>query len=136
MRGRPSKYTPELVAKARAYVDDWAPTEDELIPSHVSLARYLRVNTDTLYDWAKQEDKRAFSDILRDCMDLQQEVLINKGLGKVFDSGLTKLVLGKHGYHDKMDNTHSGPNGGPIKTINADMSAEEATKTYEDMMKG
>ena len=54
----------------------------------------------------------------------------------MFDSGLTKLVLGKHGYHDKMDNTHSGPNGGPIKTINADMSAEEATKTYEDMMKG
>ena len=91
MRGRPSKYTPELVAKARAYVDDWAPTEDELIPSHVSLARYLRVNTDTLYDWAKQEDKRAFSDILRDCMDLQQEVLINKGLGKSVRFGAHKI---------------------------------------------
>ena len=71
----------------------------------------------TLYDWEKDENKAEFSKILRRCMDKQQQVLINKGLGKVFDSGLTKLVLGKHGYHDKQDQTHSAPGGGPIQTI-------------------
>lgn len=116
--GRPTKYTPELVQKARDWVDNWKPTESVLIPSHVSLARYLGVASDTLYDWAKQEEKAEFSVILKNCMDRQQEVLINQGLGKQFDSGITKLVLGKHGFQDKTSNEHTGKDGNPIQTDN------------------
>jgi len=28
---------------------------------------------------------------------------VNKGLNNTFNSAITKLVLGKHGFHDKMD---------------------------------
>jgi len=115
--GRPTKYTPEIVEKARAWVHNWKPTEGIIIPSHVSLALYLGIASKTLYTWGSEEGKEEFSQILGECMDLQQQVLINQGLGKVFDSGITKLVLGKHGFHDKQDNTHSAPGGGPIQTI-------------------
>jgi len=120
--GRPSKYTPELVEKARAYVHDWAPTEDELIPSHVGLALHLGVASRTLYAWEEEEDKEEFSQILRECMDKQQQVLINKGLGKQFDSGITKLVLGKHGFQDKVQ-----------QDINAGVSIVSATPEDEQI---
>jgi hypothetical protein len=29
--------------------------------------------------------------------------LVNKGLNNTFNAAITKLVLGKHGFHDKMD---------------------------------
>jgi hypothetical protein len=36
-------------------------------------------------------------------MQVQQKTLVNKGLNNTFNSAITKLVLGKHGFHDKMD---------------------------------
>ena len=34
---------------------------------------------------------------------LQRLVLLNKGLTGEFNSNITKLVLGKHGFHDKRE---------------------------------
>ena len=34
------------------------------------------------------------------------------------------------GLRDKQDHTLSGPGGGPIETINREMTAEEAAKIY------
>jgi hypothetical protein len=39
--------------------------------------------------------------------------LIAKGLSGDFNSAIAKLVLGKHGYHDRVEST--GADGGPIQ---------------------
>ena len=100
--GRPTKYTPELIEKAHSYIANWR-TLGDMIPSNEALARYLEINRDTLYDWAKQEEKQEFSDILDEINSLQRSELINNGLSGDFNAAITKLVLGKHGFSDKVD---------------------------------
>jgi len=108
--GRPSKYTPELVAEAKRYLDQYA-EEGDMIPSVAGLAVLLGVRRETCHVWAKEEGKEEFSNILGEILAKQERVLINKGLSGEFNSNITKLVLGKHGYHDKTDNTHGGAVG-------------------------
>ena len=98
---RPTKWNKELEEKARAYIHDYEMYGD-MIPSIEGMAVHLGLHRDTLYDWAKQKDK-GFSDILRLTIQNQERTLLNKGLNNTFNSAITKLVLGKHGYHDKME---------------------------------
>ena len=105
--GRPTKYTPELMEKAKSYLDDYE-HHGAQFPSHIGLALYLDINTDTIYDWAKQESKKAFSDILAKILQTQHEMLIGHGISGDFNSNITKLVLGKHGYSEKHSQEHSG----------------------------
>lgn len=116
--GRPTKWSKELEAKAWDYIDTWNSEYGHTIPSIQGLAVELKIGTSTIYDWAEVEGKQQqgqFSDILPAIMDKQHLVLIDKGLLKDFDSGITKLVLGKHGYHAKEDREISGPGGKPIE---------------------
>ena len=98
--GRPTLYTDELLDKARAYLTDYIMYED-MIPSIASLSLVLGVDRSTLYAWEKEH--KEFSYILSDIKAKQEKVLISKGLSGDFNSAITKLVLGKHGYHDKQD---------------------------------
>ena len=98
---RPTKWSKEIEEKAVAYITNYA-TYGDMIPSIEGMAEHLGLHRDTLYDWARQESKE-FSDILGRCMQVQQKTLVNKGLNNTFNSAITKLVLGKHGFHDKMD---------------------------------
>lgn len=100
--GRPTKYTPELLDMAENYLKNWE-SEGRFIPSNLTLARILGIGTSTLYDWANDKDKKRFSDILERINDLQHEVLLNNGLSGEFNSTITKLVLGKHGYSEKQE---------------------------------
>jgi len=110
---RPTKYNDEMVAKAWEYLDNYL-EHDDLIPSAVGLAVALNVDESTIYAWAKDEDKE-FSKILGACKAKQQKVLLKGGLSGEMNSAIVKLVLGKHGYHDKQDNTHAGTDGGPVQ---------------------
>lgn len=101
--GRPTKYTPELVAKAKYYLNNYKEYED-VIPQIAGLAITLDISRDTVYDWAKDEDKREFSDIVKLVLVAQERKLMNGGLDGTFNSNITKLALTKHGYHDKQDN--------------------------------
>jgi hypothetical protein len=105
--GRPSKYTPELVEKAKEYITTGYEEEGHSHPSIVGLALYVDVRSQTLYDWETDEDKE-FSDILGKCRDIGQFKLIEGGLKGDLNPAITKLVLGKHGFSEKTetDNTH------------------------------
>ena len=114
--GRPTKYTIEMEERALAYVSGGYQQEGHIIPSISGMALTLDISRETLYAWSDDEHK-GFSDILAKILNRQEKVLIAKGLMKTFDSGLARLGLGKHGYHEKVDNTHTGKGGGPIQTI-------------------
>ena len=98
---RPTKWSEEIEEKATRYIIDYQIYGD-MIPSIEGMAEHLELHRDTLYAWAKDKDK-GFSDILGRCMQVQAKTLVNNGLNNTFNSAITKLVLGKHGYHDKMD---------------------------------
>jgi len=97
---RPTKYSTALLEKAQHYLDHYE-EYDEVIPSAVGLALVLDITRSTLYAWARDEDKKVFSHILDNINKKQEQVLLRKGLNNEFNSNITKLVLGKHGYHDR-----------------------------------
>jgi hypothetical protein len=98
--GRPTKYNTALLEKAQHYLDNYE-EYDEVIPSAVGLALVLDITRSTLYAWARDEDKKVFSHILDNINKKQEQVLLKNGLNNQFNSNITKLVLGKHGYHDR-----------------------------------
>lgn len=102
--GRPTKYTPELLEKAEAYIETYGEM-DHAFPSDIGLCEALGISKTTLYAWAKEEGKEGFSDILDRVAIRQQMVAWNKGLKGEYNGNLVKLLLGKHGFHDKQDTT-------------------------------
>ena len=112
---RPTKYSQEMVDKSYEYINDYE-IHGDMIPSIEGLAEVLELHRDTLYDWAKQDSKE-FSDILGMLIQKQQKVLINNGLSNTFNSAITKLVLGKHGFHDKMEQDISSKDGSMKPTV-------------------
>ena len=101
---RPTKYSTALLEKAQHYLDHYE-EYDEVIPSAVGLALVLDITRSTLYAWARDEDKKVFSHILDNINKKQEQILLRKGLNNEFNSNITKLVLGKHGYHDRAQQT-------------------------------
>lgn len=100
--GRPTDYNEQTLEKTKHYLANYK-DYDDVIPSVAGLAVVLGCARNTIYDWASQEDKKEFSNILQDILSTQEKTLINKGLNGEFNSNITKLVLGKHGYHDKQE---------------------------------
>ncbi len=136
--GRPTKYSNDTLIVARDYLNHYEKHGDQ-IPSIAGLAVILGVRRETLHVWAKEEGKEEFSNILGEILATQEKVLINKGLTGDFNPTIAKLVLGKHGYHDRQAQTITGAAGGPIKVLNADiknLSPKEAERAYHDFAKG
>ena len=100
---RPTKYSDELLAKAQTYLDD----DTEVFHSHIGLAYLLGISNSTFYEWITHKDKEAFSDIASKVLQRQYITLVTNGLNNTSNSGITKLMLGKHGLSDKVDNTSS-----------------------------
>lgn len=100
--GRPTDYNEEILEKTRDYIDNYSDYGDA-IPSIAGLADRLGIARSTIYDWASQEAKKDFSDILENILSRQEKTLLNKGLTNEFNANITKLALGKHGYHDKQE---------------------------------
>jgi hypothetical protein len=111
--GRPSEYSQEIVDQAWEYIENYAEHE-HAVPSVVGLCSVINRGKSTLYDWAKDPEKE-FSDILEAIKEKQELVTFNKALKGDYNATIAKLLLGKHGYSDKQDNVHSGPEGGPIE---------------------
>ena len=110
---RPTKYTPELLAKAQNYLDD----DTEVFHSHIGLAYLLGISNSTFYEWITHKDKEEFSDIAGKVLQRQYITLVVNGLNNTSNSGITKLMLGKHGYSDKVDTTSSDGSMSPKSKI-------------------
>ncbi len=100
--GRPTAYTPELLAKAKGYLTAFD-LLNHSVPSVAGLAVYLEIARCTIYAWAKEADKKAFSDILETILAMQEQISLAKGLSGEFNSTIVKLLLGKHGYSDRAE---------------------------------
>lgn len=114
MNGRKPTFTPEIEQAAWDYVNGGWELAEHAFPSAIGMCDVINVAKSTVYDWAKRDDN-CFSDILDKINDRQQLVAFNKGMKNEYNASLVKLLLGKHGYHDKQDSTHSGPDGNPIE---------------------
>jgi hypothetical protein len=100
--GRPTSYTKELVEAAWEYVNGGWITAGDKVPTVAGLACEIGIHRDTCHEWAKDESKE-FSDILQAIAQKQERELVNNGLAGEFVAPITKMMLTKHGYSDKVE---------------------------------
>ena len=123
--GRPSDYTPELVKKAWAYANGgWAEAGDP-VPSVAGLACEIGIRRETCHVWAKDENKE-FSNILKKIAETQERQLLRGGLSSAFNASITKMILTKHGYSDKVETDHTSSDGTMTPTTIVIKAADEA----------
>lgn len=114
-KGRPTKYNDEILVKTRYYIDSYKRMGKQ-VPSNQGLALHLGIRRETVQVWAKEEGKEDFSNMLDEIQATQYDELISKGLDGTYNAAIVKLMLTKHGLHDKAATELSGPGGGPIET--------------------
>lgn len=142
--GRPTKLTQELLDKAKSYLETCVdiPIEKDNghisyvqvnLPKVVSLARFLEINKDTVYEWCKEYEgdneeteylRQEFSVIVKEVEEAQEERLINNALGGLYQAKTANMMLSKHGYSEKRE-TDITSNG---QTIQIQVPAEIADK--------
>lgn len=130
--GRPTKYTPELLAACREYLELKMPNKDteEVIHSVEGLCDYPGVDIGVMiaYEWVKDPEKEEFSKIMMEVMRKQGKKLLNKGLDESFSGRITTLLLSKHGYRNAVDNFN--------REVAIDPNAQAAgDKAIEDYLK-
>lgn len=112
--GRPTYYSDETVRQTKEYLQNYKEHGDA-VPSVAGLSIVLQRSRSTLYEWAKDADKKEFSDILDQINATQEKVALSNGLCGTFNATIVKLLLGKHGYHEKVDQELTGKGGGPVE---------------------
>ena len=108
MTGRPTKLTDELLAKAEDYVANYESYGDA-VPTAVGLALEIGVHRSTCYQWAKEDER--FSDIFMRVESTQERKLVNGGLEGKWNPAITKMMLTKHGYSDKLEQDLTSSDG-------------------------
>ena len=116
--GRPSDYTPKLIEAAWSYVNGgWREAGDK-VPSVAGLACEIGVRRETCHVWANDPENE-FSNILKVIAEKQERELLNNGLDGTFNPPITKMMLSKHGYSDRVENDHKSSDGSmsPPQTV-------------------
>ncbi|MCL4120387.1 UNVERIFIED_CONTAM: hypothetical protein GTU68_040713 [Idotea baltica] len=111
---RLTSYNDEIVRDAWAYVADYNEIHDQRFPTVVGLCQVIDRSKSTIYEWAKDKE-REFSDILEAIAEIQELKLVGGGISGDFNSTITKLMLTKHGYSDKQENTVIGDENKPVR---------------------
>lgn len=117
MAGRPSTYSEEKLELAKGYLDGGWEEEGDSVPQIAGLAIAMGISRETAYEWATHEDKAAYSDIFTRVKALQERRLVNRGLSGDFNPAITKMMLTKHGYSDKLEQSHTSPDGSMTPTF-------------------
>ena len=118
--GRPTSYSDEVLELTKAYLleFDLEPNErstprlqKEVIPSVVGLCGYINRGKTTIYNWIADERYTEFRDTVEAIEEVQCSFLINGGLTGAYNSNISKLMLGRHGYSEKTELDHSSKDG-------------------------
>ena len=117
--GRPTILDDTLLQKAQTYIHCYKQLGD-VIPSVAGLACFIGVTRETIYDWSRKGG--SFSDIHREIMQTQERELTAGALRGTYNPAITKLLLTKHGYSDKVDQTNR----------NVDMTHEQWLDSLEE----
>lgn len=104
---RPTKYGQDVLDKAYEYLDNFK--KHGVVPSTARLARILNVARSQLYVW--RDEYPEFQDILEAIQAEQEALLIDSGLTGEFVSPITKLLMTKHGYSDRIEQDMSSSDG-------------------------
>ena len=127
--GRPTKLTEEIIKQAENYIaGDWEKLK-HVMPSAVGLAKVIGVSKKTLYNWADNNDD--FLHILAELNTEQEFTLLNKGLSGEFNTAITKLVLTKHDYSDKVAQDVTSSDGSMKPTV-IELVGVSSESTAED----
>jgi len=108
--GRPSVYGPDILKKARGYLTSFKDMGD-VVPSIAGLACVIGVTRETCRAWGNDPEKAEFSAILLELAQRQERELLNNGLAGNFNAPITKMMLTKHGYSDKVETDHTSSDG-------------------------
>lgn len=108
--GRPTDYRKTMVEAARRYIANHADFDDP-VPTVAGLACVLGTTRKTIYEWAKDERKPEFRDILEELAQKQERQLIKGGLLGEYNAPISKMMLTKHGYSDKIESDHTSSDG-------------------------
>ena len=113
--GRPTDFGEHMPGLVKEYLS----TYETMIPTKAGLSLHLGVCKATVEKWLKldQEDENVsqFVGLVNDLMSLQELKLLDNGLKGDYNASITKLLLTKHGYHDKQAQEVSGPGGKPVE---------------------
>ena len=115
--GRPSVYSQQMLDRAAEYLLIYKDLE-QLIPTYAGLAGHLDISLECVDKWNADEEKIEFRSILEKLRQEQLLLLLNGGLGKMYDKTITKLILSSnHGIIEKktVDNTSSDGSMSPNK---------------------
>ncbi len=112
MRGRPPKWQ-DAVDPAWDYINGGFQEENDVVPSVAGLAVAIGCARETVHVWAKEHEE--FSNIVRALLAKQEKMLANGGILGEYNASITKLLLTKHGYSEKTETAHTGPDGGPLQ---------------------
>lgn len=127
--GRPSKLTDALIEQAGRYASKEYLLHGEVIPTIEGLSVYLNVSRSSVYKWKGENPE--FSDILEDLMARQAKELFSNGLRGDFNPTITKLILTKHGYSDRVEQDVTSSDGALAPTsivlrgVRADDSSDD-----------
>ena len=110
--GRPSKWQ-DCIEPAWQYVNGGFRDEDDVVPTIAGLAVFLGCARETIHAWAKEHQE--FSHIVKALMAKQEKMLANGGVLGEYNASITKLLLTKHGYSEKVETALTGADGGPLQ---------------------
>lgn len=114
--GRPTKLNDAMLEKAWEYIETYKELGD-VVPTIVGLAIHLELATTTMYNWAIPENPE-FLYIFNMVEQKQHRDLVNGGLAGGFNPAVAKMMMTKHGYSDKIEQT---------------IDAKVEPKTFSDM---
>lgn len=124
--GRPSELTDEIRKRALFYLCDGFKEVGDVVPTVEGLACFLGKSRRVIYKWSDEDTE--FMHIVEGVMTVQGKLLITGGLIGNFNPTITKLLLCKHGYNDKIENNHTSSDGSmkPHYTITPEQFAHVA----------
>lgn len=140
--GRPTKYHDGIPEMAEEYISSFVSEKRdpkfrvfEVVPSVTGLALFIGVSRETLYQWAKDEDKQEFSDTFNAVNMLQEVMSLNYGLAGKMSHHIVKLVLANHGYGERTVNDHTSTDGSmsPLSNVKVTVTEESIKQTLKEL---